>query len=226
MVRLDGLTSTNAHILALQYGIKTPPLEKELKQRLLGLRNSFQELEKELALLKIQNSNLCNENEKLKCETAKLKKGIREVIKMTPTFSLKSLLCTQEEKSQIDTDEKFNENDDPALQSIRDRFQHITSGYITNRNFGGMKLWRLKGLPIIGKKMAAHYRETHNGENPAKRDEKIKDPGGKNDGHCVTVSVCVYSEVDWEYMDYLITTELFGDVVANLKYPFYFQKIK
>ena len=48
--------------------------------------------------------------------------------------------------------------------------------------------------------MAAHYRETHAGENPAKRDEKI------NDKH--TSPVCVYGEDDWEYLDYLITTDL------------------
>ena len=48
--------------------------------------------------------------------------------------------------------------------------------------------------------MAAYYRKTYKGKNPAKRDEKI------NDTH--THPVCVYGEDDWEYLDYLITTEL------------------
>ena len=57
-----------------------------------------------------------------------------------------------------------------------------------------------KQLSTIGKKMADYYRKAHNGEDPSKRDEKI------NEKH--TSPVCVYSENDWEYMDYLIKTSL------------------
>lgn len=55
-------------------------------------------------------------------------------------------------------------------------------------------------LPLIGKKMAQYYRKAHNNEDPSKRDEKI------NDKH--TSPVCVYSEGNWEYMDYLLKTSL------------------
>jgi hypothetical protein len=55
-------------------------------------------------------------------------------------------------------------------------------------------------LPLIGKKMAQYYRKAHNNEDPSKRDEKI------NDKH--TSPVCVYSEENWEYMDYLLKTSL------------------
>ena len=55
-------------------------------------------------------------------------------------------------------------------------------------------------LSSLGKKMAEYYRNSHNGENPSKRDEKI------NDKH--TSPVCVYAEEDWEYMDYLLKTSL------------------
>ena len=55
-------------------------------------------------------------------------------------------------------------------------------------------------LPLVGKKMAEYYRNSHNGDDPSKRDEKI------NDKH--TSPVCVYSKEDWEYVDYFIKATL------------------
>ena len=236
------------------------------------------ELEKEIGLLKIQNSKLCSENEKLKRETAKLINGILEVVEMT-TIPI-NCVAVQEEKTQIDqdvedekeeeelhsikdrvkqmgynpekfdntdlsyigkqmakyyrqsydedpekreekinekhnslvcvyskndwayidklintttytlnqTDEKHNENDAPVLHSIKDRIHNRFNK--DPQNYATL-------LPTIGKKMAAYYRKTYKGTNPAKRDEKIND----------THPVCVYGEDDWEYLDNLITTE-------------------
>lgn len=234
-------------------------LEKERDEKLM--------LEKELALLKTQNINLCNENEKLKRETAKFKKGIREILEMGDTVQLSagedgkegelhsikdrvkqmgynlekisntdlahigkqmanyyrktydekdpgkreekinekhnSFVCVYSKndwayideliRNQLfdDTDGKHNENDAPVLHSIKDRIHNRFNQ--EPQNYAAL-------LPTIGKKMAAYYRKTYKGKNPAKRDEKI------NDTH--THPVCVYGEDDWEYLDYLITTEL------------------
>ena len=244
-----------------------------LKKRdgiLEGAIEAAAQLEKELALLKMQNINLCSENEKLKRETAKFKKGIREILEKADTVhapaqlsasedgkegelhSIKdrvkqmgynlekisntdlahigkqmanyyrqtyekdpekreekinekhnSLVCVYSKndwayideliKIQLfdDTDGTHNENDAPVLYSIKDRIHNRFNQ--EPQNYAPL-------LPTIGKKMAAYYRKTYKGKNPAKRDEKI------NDTH--THPVCVYGEDDWEYLDYLITTEL------------------
>jgi len=82
------------------------------------------------------------------------------------------------------------ETKESELHSIKDRISHMNHDH---QNF-------TKQLSTIGKKMADYYRKAHNGEDPSKRDEKI------NEKH--TSPVCVYSENDWEYMDYLIKTSL------------------
>ena len=51
-------------------------------------------------------------------------------------------------------------------------------------------------LAHIGREMAAHYRQTHNGKAPAKKEEKI------NDKH--NSFVCVYGPADWSHLDGLI----------------------
>ena len=76
------------------------------------------------------------------------------------------------------------------FQSIKDRIRNMK---YDPQNFTHQ-------LSSIGKKMAEYYRQSHNNEDPSKRDEKI------NDKH--TLPVCVYAEEDWEYMDYLIKNSL------------------
>ena len=109
-----------------------------------------------------------------------------------------STIATDEDVSTIATDEdvrvfltRERSTADPIiLHSIKDRIKYMNHD---PQNFS-------KQLSLIGKKMAQYYRKAHNNEDPSKRDEKI------NDKH--TSPVCVYSEGNWEYMDYLLKTSL------------------
>jgi len=133
--------------------------------------------------------------ESLEQENAKLKKGYQLLNEklgvLVSDIISKSISDTL---SITETDEKGLplplETKESELHSIKDRIKHMNHDH---QNF-------TKQLSTIGKKMADYYRKAHNGEDPSKRDEKI------NEKH--TSPVCVYSENDWEYMDYLIKTSL------------------
>ena len=133
--------------------------------------------------------------ESLEQENTKLKKGYQLLNEklgvLVSDIISKSISDTL---SITETDEKGLplplETKESELHSIKDRIKHMNHDH---QNF-------TKQLSTIGKKMADYYRKAHNGEDPSKRDEKI------NEKH--TSPVCVYSENDWEYMDYLIKTSL------------------
>jgi hypothetical protein len=151
------------------------------------------EFKQELDVLK---QELVSKNKRLKFleqENTKLKNGYHDL-----NNTLGVLVSDIISKSIFDTlsltDEKGVplplETKESELHSIKDRIKHMNHDH---QNF-------TKQLSTIGKKMADYYRKAHNGEDPSKRDEKI------NEKH--TSPVCVYSENDWEYMDYLIKTSL------------------
>jgi hypothetical protein len=77
------------------------------------------------------------------------------------------------------------------VHSIKDRLKHMNQD---------LQRFDNKDLCSIGKKMVTYYRKMNKGEDPPKKDERI------NDKH--NSLVCAYSETDWEYLDYLITTNL------------------
>ena len=114
-----------------------------LKKRdgiLEGAIEAAAQLEKELALLKMQNSNLCSENEKLKRETAKLKKGIREILEMADTVHAPAQLSASEDGKEGE------------LHSIKDRVKQM-----------GYNLEKISNTDLahIGKQMDNYYRKTY-----------------------------------------------------------------
>ena len=84
-----------------------------------------------------------------------------------------------------------NKETENELHSIKDRIKHMNH---VPQQFDNTD------LVSIGRQMADYYRKTYSGKDPAKKEEKI------NEKH--NSLVCVYSEADWEYLDYLITTTL------------------
>ena len=109
--------------------------------------------------------------------------------------SLLNIVEEEEKKSDSPNLRRSLRNKHPPTEdvvnfhSIKDRIKSMKHD---PQNFTGQ-------LSSIGKKMAEYYRKAHN-KDPSKRDEKI------NDKH--TSPVCVYSEGNWEYMDYLLKTSL------------------
>lgn len=154
-------------------------VEAEFKQELDSLKQELVSKNKRLKFLEQENTQLKKGYETL---NEKLGVLVSDIISksISDTFSL-----TDEKGVPLPLETKESE-----LHSIKDRISHMNHDH---QNF-------TKQLSTIGKKMADYYRKAHNGEDPLKREEKI------NEKH--TSPVCVYSENDWEYMDYLIKTSL------------------
>ena len=154
-------------------------VEAEFKQELDVLKQELVSKNKRLKFLEQENTKLKNGYHDLNNTLGVL---VSDIISksISDTFSL-----TDEKGLPLPLETKESE-----LHSIKDRIKHMNHDH---QNF-------TKQLSTIGKKMADYYRKAHNGEDPSKRDEKI------NEKH--TSPVCVYSENDWEYMDYLIKTSL------------------
>lgn len=154
-------------------------VEAEFKQELDVLKQELVSKNKRLKFLEQENTKLKNGYHDLNNTLGVL---VSDIISksISDTFSL-----TDEKGLPLPLETKESE-----LHSIKDRISHMNHDH---QNF-------TKQLSTIGKKMADYYRKAHNGEDPSKRDEKI------NEKH--TSPVCVYSENDWEYMDYLIKTSL------------------
>ena len=99
-----------------------------------------------------------------------------------------------------------NKETENELHSIKDRIKHLTfeKWGMSEKKHAAVLAERFiyynKDLCSIGRQMADYYRKTYSGKDPAKKEEKI------NEKH--NSLVCVYSEADWEYLDYLITTIL------------------
>lgn len=154
-------------------------VEAEFKQELDVLKQELVSKNKRLKFLEQENTKLKNGYHDLNNTLGVL---VSDIISksISDTFSL-----TDEKGLPLPLETKESE-----LHSIKDRIKHMNHDH---QNF-------TKQLSTIGKKMADYYRKAHNGEDPLKREEKI------NEKH--TSPVCVYSENDWEYMDYLIKTSL------------------
>ena len=182
-------------------------VQAEFQQELDGLKHELVSKNKRLELLEQENTKLKKGYEHLNDKlgglvTDIISKFISATLSITDEKGLPLPLDSAEEEersrqeaesdleqSRFD-DDKGLETKEPKLHSIKDRITHM--------NHDHQKF--TKQLSTIGKKMADYYRKAHNGEDPSKRDEKI------NEKH--TSPVCVYSENDWEYMDYLIKTSL------------------
>ena len=154
-------------------------VEAEFKQEVDSLKQELVSKNKRLKFLEQENTKLKKGYHDLNNTLGVL---VSDIISksISDTFSL-----TDEKGLPLPLETKESE-----LHSIKDRIKHMNHDH---QNF-------TKQLSTIGKKMADYYRKAHNGEDPSKRDEKI------NEKH--TSPVCVYSENDWEYMDYLIKTSL------------------
>lgn len=74
-----------------------------------------------------------------------------------------------------------------SLHSVKDWLKHMGHN---------PKFFSNIDLAHIGRDMAANYRQTYNGRDPAKKEEKI------NNKH--NSFVCVYGPADWVYLDKLI----------------------
>jgi len=176
-------------------------VEAKFKQEVDGLKQELVSKNKRVEFLEQENTHLKKGykhlNEKLGGLVDIISKSISATLSITDEKGLPLPLDSADgeaeadlEQSRLDDDDKGLETKEPKLHSIKDRITHM--------NHDHQKF--TKQLSTIGKKMADYYRKVHNGEDPSKRDEKI------NEKH--TSPVCVYSENDWEYMDYLIKTSL------------------
>jgi len=184
-------------------------VEAKFKQEVDGLKQELVSKNKRVEFLEQENTHLKKGYKYLNEKLGGLVDIISKSISATDEKGLPLPLDSAEEEERarqesesdleqsrfddlfcFDDDDKGLETKEPKLHSIKDRITHM--------NHDHQKF--TKQLSTIGKKMADYYRKAHNGENPSKRDEKI------NEKH--TSPVCVYSENDWEYMDYLIKTSL------------------
>jgi len=159
-----------------------------------------QDLKEELSGLKQKVTQLTTENDTLKQkldETDKYRVFYREISEALNT------LLNVEEKEEKTLSPSKPDSSNPVRWPLRNRQQppiilHSIKDRLRNMEKDPHEF--TSQLPLIGKKMAQYYRKAHNNEDPSKRDEKI------NDKH--TSPVCVYSEENWEYMDYLLKTSL------------------
>jgi len=167
---------------------------ENLQQEIQTTIQKFQEQEREIIQAEFKKEveelkrELVSKNKRLKFleqENKNLKNGYQKINEFFTETISKFVSTTDEKESPLHFEEKEME-----LQSVKDRIKHM------NHNPHHFS----KYLPAIGKKMADYYRKAHDGADPSKRDEKI------NEKH--TSPVCVYSEEDWEYLDYLIKTSL------------------
>lgn len=178
-------------------------IQTEFKEEVVALRQKLDSKNKQLKFLEQENVKLKNVYQHINNNLG----GVMETTIETIVNHISKLISTSLRdtnmqrhlvetakahlfagiSTETETDEKGSES---KLYSIKDRIKYMKHD---PKNF-------TKQLSSIGKKMAEYYRKSHNGEDPSKRDEKI------NDKH--TSPVCVYSEEDWEYMDYLIKTSL------------------
>ena len=184
-------------------------VEAKFKQEVDGLKQELVSKNKRVEFLEQENTHLKKGYKYLNEKLGGLVDIISKSISATDEKGLPLPLDSAEEEERarqesesdleqsrfddlfcFDDDDKGLETKEPKLHSIKDRITHM--------NHDHQKF--TKQLSTIGKKMADYYRKVHNGEDPSKRDEKI------NEKH--TSPVCVYSENDWEYMDYLIKTSL------------------
>ena len=184
-------------------------VQAEFQQELDGLKHELVSKNKRLELLEQENTKLKKGYEHLNDKlgglvTDIISKFISATLSITDEKGLPLPLDSAEEEersrqeaesdleqSRFDDDDKGLETKEPKLHSIKDRIKHMNHD---PQNFTNQR------LAVIGKKMADYYRKAHNDADPSKREEKI------NEKH--TSLVCVYSENDWEYMDYLIKTSL------------------
>ncbi len=167
---------------------------ESLQQEIQTTIQKFQEQEREIIRAEFKKEvedlkrELVSKNKRLEFleqDNKSLKNGYQKINEFFTETISEFVSTTDEKKSPLHFEEKEKE-----LQSVKDRIKHM------NHNPHHFS----KYLSAIGKKMADYYRKAHDGADPSKRDEKI------NEKH--TSPVCVYSEEDWEYLDYLIKTSL------------------
>ena len=169
---------------------------ENLQQEIQTTIQKFQEQERKIIQSEFKQEvddlkqELVSKNKRLKFleqENKNLKNGYQKINEFFTETISKFISPTDEKGAPLPFEAKEM---DLQLHSVKDRIRHMKHN---PHHFS-------KYLSAIGKKMADYYRKAHDGADPSKRDEKI------NEKH--TSPVCVYSEDDWEYLDYLIKISL------------------